>query len=157
DTSFIQQFLIQCRAIALAMREIRKVNPKARLIQTEDLGKTFCTPLLSYQAAFENERRWLTYDLLCGRIDSNHRLWHYLLKYRGALPILEEFLEHPCPPDIIGINHYLTSNRFLDERIERYPPSSHGGNGRHRYADIEAVRVGAENTAGFNMLLQEVW
>ena len=46
-----------------------------------------------------------------------------------------------CPPDIIGINHYVTSERFLDERLDRYPPHTHGGNDRHRYADVEAVRV----------------
>ena len=31
-------------------------------------GKTFSTPALAYQAEFENERRWLTFDLLCGRV-----------------------------------------------------------------------------------------
>jgi dTDP-4-dehydrorhamnose reductase len=31
-----------------------------------------------------------------------------------------------CPPDIVGINHYLTSDRFLDHRTERYPASSRG-------------------------------
>ena len=30
---------------------------------------------------------------------------------------------------MIGINHYLTSERLLDERLERYPPAPHGGNG----------------------------
>ena len=42
---------------------------------------------------------------------------------------------------MIGINHYITSQRFLDERTTRYPANFHGGNGRHVYADVEAVRV----------------
>ncbi|MFC6663282.1 sugar nucleotide-binding protein [Deinococcus multiflagellatus] len=35
----------------------------------------------------------------------------------------------------------MTGERFLDERLERYPACTHGGNGRERYADVEAVRV----------------
>ena len=42
------------------------MNPDARLIQTEDLGYTFATPPCAEQAEFENHRRWLTWDLLCG-------------------------------------------------------------------------------------------
>jgi dTDP-4-dehydrorhamnose reductase len=57
----------------------------------------------------------------------------------------------------MGINHYLTSERFLDERLERYPEQAHGGNGRERYADVEAVRVLAEGCAGAGELLREAW
>ena len=39
------------------------------------------------------------------------------------------------------MNHYLTSDRFLDDRLERYPATTYGGNERQRYADVEAVRV----------------
>jgi dTDP-4-dehydrorhamnose reductase len=70
---------------------------------------------------------------------------------------LEWFGENACPPDVLGVNHYLTSERFLDERLGRYPASTHGGNGRQRYADVEAVRVCAEGTAGPRALLREAW
>ena len=72
DRLFACALLQQCRGIVLAMREIREVNPAARLIQTEDLGKTFSTPKMAYQAHFDNERRWLTFDLLCGRVGPDH-------------------------------------------------------------------------------------
>ena len=32
-------------------------------------------------------------------------------------------------PDMIGVNYYVTSERYLDENIENYPPESIGGNG----------------------------
>jgi dTDP-4-dehydrorhamnose reductase len=63
----------------LAMQEIRKVRPDAKLVQTEDLGQTHSTPLLAYQAEFENYRRWLSFDLLCGRVTPDHWMWGYLL------------------------------------------------------------------------------
>jgi dTDP-4-dehydrorhamnose reductase len=37
DLTFMRALLTQCRAVALSMAAIRKVNPKAQLIQTEDL------------------------------------------------------------------------------------------------------------------------
>lgn len=157
DLSFARALLAQCRATVLAMRAVRSVNPQARLIQTEDLGKTFSTRRLSYQAEFENERRWLSFDLLAGRVTREHPMWSYL-KWVGVEDAeLEWFIENPCPPDIIGINHYLTSERFLDERLERYPAQTHGGNGRDHYADVEAVRVAAEGTAGPYHILKETW
>ncbi len=60
EKQFIQILIEECKATVLAMQEIRKVNPLAKLIQTEDLGKTHSTPTLKYQAEFENERRWLS-------------------------------------------------------------------------------------------------
>ena len=74
EHSFARALLNQCSAILLSMRSIPTVNSSARLVQTEDMGKVFSTPKLAYQAAFENERRWRTYDLLCGRVNRTHRM-----------------------------------------------------------------------------------
>ena len=127
------------------------------LIQTEDLGKTFSTQTLAYQAEFENERRWLTFDLLCGKVVPKTAMWDYFrwlgIDAEGVGMVHSE----QTPPDVLGINHYITSERFLDERLTRYPGSIHGGNGRHFYADVEAVRVCSEGIAGPKAILKEVW
>ncbi len=157
DLMFAKALIHQCRATVLAMQAIRQINPQAQLVQTEDLGKTFSTPLLSYQAEFENDRRWLSFDLLCGRINSAHPLWDYLLKTGIAVDELLWLQDHPCPPDIIGINRYVCGDRFIDERIDRYPPHTRGGNGRHQYADVEAVWVRAEGIDDHTALLKDVW
>jgi len=154
---FARALLAQCRAIILSMRSIRKVNPEARLIQTEDLGKTFSTLTLAYQAQFENERRWLTFDLLCGHVVPGSAMWEYLRWVGVEANELEWFLENRYSPDVVGINHYITSERFLDERVSRYPAAFHGGNGQHVYADVEAVRVCAEGVAGPKALMKEAW
>ena len=59
DRAFVKALLAQCRGVVLAMRAIRNVNPDAKLVQTDDLGKTYGTPRLAYQATFNNHRRWL--------------------------------------------------------------------------------------------------
>jgi dTDP-4-dehydrorhamnose reductase len=139
------------------MREIRAVNPAACLIQTEDLGKTFSTASMAYQARFDNERRWLTFDLLCGRVNQPHRLWNYLRDCGIEERELQWFVENPCPPDVLGVNHYLTSDRFLDERLDKYPVATHGGNNRHCYADVEAIRVAMNADLGPAARLFEIW
>jgi dTDP-4-dehydrorhamnose reductase len=157
DLSFVRALLSECRATVLAMAAIRRVRPDAKLVQTEDLGRVHSTPALRYQADFENERRWLTFDLLCGRVDAHHPLWSYLRWLGVDEAELAWFAEHPCPPDVLGFNYYPTSERFLDERLARYPASGHGGNGRERYADLEAVRVLGAGLSGPYGLLGEAW
>ena len=139
------------------MCAIREINPRARLIQTEDLGKTFSTNKLAAQTRFENDRRWLTFDVLCGRLDHRHPLWNYFLSSGITDRELLWYVENPCQPDILGVNHYLTSERFLDHRTELYPAAAIGENGRERYADVEAVRVPIERDLGPGPRLSEIW
>ncbi|MGB8194158.1 MAG: family 1 glycosylhydrolase [Chitinophagaceae bacterium] len=156
DSSFVTMVMNQAKGIVLAMQAIRKINPNAKLVQTEDLGKTYATKKLQYQAKFENKRRWLVFDLLCGRFNKNHSLWRYFIKYTDEAS-LNFFLENPCPPDIIGANHYVTSERFLDHDIQSYPRCAVGGNRRNRYADVEAVRVNHGQASGLKVLMKEMW
>jgi dTDP-4-dehydrorhamnose reductase len=156
--SFLRATVNQCKAVVLAMRAIRLLRPDAQLIQTEDLGKVFSTPALSYQAEFENERRWLSLDLLCGRVDRGHP-WHETLLANGIEDgELGLFLEWTCAPDLIGINHYVTSDRFLDQAVNKYRANCRGGNGHHRYADVEAIRIDVPSMQlGWKARLSEAW
>jgi dTDP-4-dehydrorhamnose reductase len=154
DRSFVHVLLNQLRAVALAMRAIRLVRSDATLVQTEDLGATHATAPLEGQAEFENHRRWLTVDLQMGRVDRAHPLWSYLV-HSGADP--RELEQCYCPPGIVGINHYPTSERFLDHRVERYPIGARGGNGRLDYADVEAVRAEDCVPMGIEALMDAAW
>lgn len=155
--AFLQALVHEIRATAAAMQRIRAVTPGARLVQTEDLGRVTSTPALDYQRRYEAARRWLSLDLLTGRVDACHPLRRHLEEHGVSADELDGLVERPCPPDVVGINYYLTSDRHLDERLELYPPCHHGGNGWDRYADVEAVRVGEVGIAGHRALLQEVW
>lgn len=155
---FLLALVQQCRGVVAAMAAIRRVTPGAELVQTEDCGRVFSTPRLAYQAAHENERRWLSFDLLFGRVDRHHPAWRLLLDHGVGEPDLQGFLDADARPDIVGINHYLTSDRFLDENIHLYPAHLAGGNGRDVYADVEAVRVAlAARELGPAARLREAW
>src|SRR5688500_1259991 len=96
DRSFLKMLINELKGTVLAKQEIRRINPAAKLVQTEDLGKTFSTPLLKYQADFVNERRWLTYDLLYGNVTRKHKLWIYFLYYIMPQSDLIFFLDNSC-------------------------------------------------------------
>ena len=157
DCSFVRALIHQLQAVRSAMDAFRAVNPHAQLIQTEDLGKVYSTPSRSYQAAFENERRWLTVDILAGCVHERHPLWRWLVSNGATRAELESFIQRPCEPDVVGVNHYITGERFLDERTALYPPELVGSNGRHTYADVEAVRVLENGVAGHLGLIAEAW
>ncbi len=155
--AFARALLNQCRGIVLAMRAIRGINPTAALVQTEDLGRTHSTRRLRYQADFENERRWLTWDLLTGRLNPREPMWQYL-SWLGITPDeMHFFRKYPCPPGILGINYYVTSERYLDERAEKYPSELHGSNGSDFYADDAAVRAREMGIGGTKMVMAEAF
>lgn len=157
ERTFVQALVNQCRAVVLSMRAIRAVNPAAKLVQTDDLSKTYGSAPMAGLVHFFNERRWLSWDFLCGKVDTGHPLWDYLAGTGVPVAELLWFLDNPCPPDIIGVNYYITSERWLDHRPERYPPAY-----RHHYrgldhADIDTARVLATPTPGIGPLLREAW
>lgn len=156
EESFWTALLNQIDATRLAMREIRSVNPDAVLVQTEDLGRTYATAFLKDQSGFDNTRRWMTWDLLDGRVGPDHPFWDRLTSM-GFGDRLRAIADDPCPADVIGVNHYLTSDRFLDHRTYRYPAGNSGGNADVRYADIEALRVLLPPPAGLANALREAW
>jgi dTDP-4-dehydrorhamnose reductase len=155
---FFKVLLSECKATVLAMKAIREINPEAKLIQTEDLGKCHSTPLLQYQADFENERRWLSYELLCGRLTPDKVMYQFMLKKGILEEDLNWFLENNCQPHVAGFNYYLTSERYLDEDMSKYPNEFHGGNQLHAYSDIHTVHVPMEKkNCGPASLLKEAW
>jgi dTDP-4-dehydrorhamnose reductase len=154
DLTFARCLVAECKATVLAIDAIRAVTPSAQLVFTEDIGSTRSTRALRYQAEFENLRRWLSLDLVCGRVDRLHPLRGWLRRIGLADAALDWFLDRPCPPAVIGCNYYVTSERYLDDRLAAWPATTHGGNGVARYADVEAVR--ACGLAGIERLLGEV-
>ncbi|WP_375449891.1 family 1 glycosylhydrolase [uncultured Devosia sp.] len=148
----------ECLGVVLAMQAIRKVTPHAQLLQTEDLGRVFSTSRMQAQADYENTRRWLSLDLVSGLVDREHPMFRALLDAGVDADELALIQRTARPIDIIGINHYLTSDRYLDERLDLFPPQSHGGNGRERYADVEAFRTDLSDAElGPGPRLREAW
>lgn len=155
EADFWLALINQIDGIRAAMTAIRAINPTARLIQTEDLGHTGATLQRAKQADFDNQRRWASWDMLSGRLTKGHPLWDRLVGM-GFEDRLRAMAAAPCSPDILGVNHYLTSDRFLDHRLERYPACTHGGCPVGPLADVEAVRV-VDCPPGLEGALRACW
>lgn len=157
DYSFLKAVFNQCKATVLAMREIKKNIPHVKLIQTEDIGRCQSTHELQYQSQFENERKWLAFDILSGELNPSHPLFHYVISCGITLDDINWSIENHCKPDVLGINHYQLSNRFLDHRLELYPVELHGGNGRQRYADVGVLDTGQAELPAPDEIILECW
>src|SRR3546814_16970507 len=96
--------------------------------------------------------------MLSGRVEPGHRFHDELLCSGISQCQLEELASGAATPDMIGINHYLTSERFLDHRTALYPGHEIGGNGRDRYVDPATERVKRlTGRTGSAERLKDVW
>lgn len=155
---YLRALVNQLRGSVLAMRAVRSVRSDAQFVHTEDGGKTWSTSALEQQRIGREHRRWLGLDLLCGRVDEAHPLYFFLREHGLTQAEILWFGENACPPDVIGLNHYVTSDRFLDHRVEQYPLGYAGGDtGKESFVDVEAVRVRREGIAGTTEVLTDAW
>jgi dTDP-4-dehydrorhamnose reductase len=155
---YIRALFHQIKGTVLAMRAIRTINPDAHLIHTEDGGAIYSTPKLQDYRAQREHRRWLGADLLCGRINRDHPLFAFLLEHGLSETEILWFQENPCPPSVLGLNYYVTSDRFLDHRLDLYPSHFAGGDsGSEPLVDFEAVRVRHRGITGAGKILTEAW
>ncbi len=156
--SFARALVQQIKATSLCMQAVRTVQPEAQLVTTEDGGRTAGRLALERVAEFREHRRWLGTDLLCGRVTADHPLFDYLSLNGISMEELNWFEENPCPPNVLGLNYYLTSDRFLDDRLECYPNHLAGGDtGDQPLVDMEALRVCPDGIAGAAAILTEAW
>lgn len=144
--------LNQVDATRAAMAAIRTEIPDARLVQTEDLGHCYSTHGLAPYADHYNQRRWASWDMLTGRFTRDHALWNRVAAF-GFSDRLAAIADNPCPPDIVGINYYPTSDRFLDDRLDAYdgPPHDEG------FHDVAAARVLDPPGPGLAGVLRQAW
>jgi dTDP-4-dehydrorhamnose reductase len=75
----------------------------------------------------------------------------------GAEPLLADLVSRPSPPDLLGVDTYVTSERWLDHRMRLFPRASWGGNGRRRFADVESVRVVETRFGGIGAAIRDTW
>ncbi len=153
ETSFLTCLVTQIEATIAAINAVREVNPHARLIQTDDLGDTYGTPRLKRLIEHYNARRWLGWDLLTGQVDETHHYWRWIAK-AGLADRVKAICARPCPPNIIGVNHYVTSDRFIDHRVRRYPDLKRPEVGFH---DFTAARVMEPAPPGLESVMRQAW
>ncbi|HVG26240.1 MAG TPA: hypothetical protein VM865_01445 [Acidobacteriaceae bacterium] len=153
--SYLRALLHQLKGTVLSMQAVRRIHPEAQLVQTDDLGNISGTEELRPVWETLNLRQWLPFDLLYGRVDRHHPMFGYMRSAGISEADILWFADHPCPPDVIGINYYATSDRFLDHRLEFYPEDRRSSEGP--FVDVESVRVRRDGIIGVDTLLLQAW
>ncbi|HEX5071074.1 MAG TPA: family 1 glycosylhydrolase [Vicinamibacterales bacterium] len=156
DRAFVRALLVQCLATRAAMAAIRERVTDAELIQTEDISRTTADRSAAAQAEFYQERRWLSFDLLMGYVTPDHALWPYLTAAGADEGLLDSLVQRPCPPSIIGLNYYVTSDRHLLETVDDFPVERRHFAGGAWFVDVEAVRT-ESGLAGHGEHLEAAW
>ena len=152
---FARLLLAQCLAIRAASRAIRDVNPTAQIIVNEDVGRTFSTAPVAADAEYLNERRFLTWDALLGRVTSQHPMHELLGRTSDNKRMLADLNADPGPPDLLGIDHYITSDRYLDHRVSMYPSFRRDSN--VPFVDVEACRVQGVPVGSIARAIRDTW
>jgi dTDP-4-dehydrorhamnose reductase len=154
---FGRLMVAQCHAIRGAARALRRHDRSVRILVNEDAAQTHGTPELAEVVALYNDRRWLTFDLLTGRVDRDHPMWRSLVAIPGVSEDLRLLADDPEWPDVLGVDHYVTSDRFLDHRLDRYATVVTQTDVEHGFVDVELARVAGYEMDGFWRSLQETW
>ncbi len=145
DRAFGTAIVNETLATIAAMERIRRIIPDAQLVTTEDLQRfTAADAGARSLVDFLRERRWLSVELLQGRIVPGHAMHAYLTEQCGvSTNELRELAARATPPDLAAFNHYPHSERYLFTQTS-------GETG-----DVPAVYVAAEPALRVEPLLRE--
>ena len=106
--AFYRMVVNVARAICLATEAIRAGRADARFIHIDTAEghgalDSESEPFVRYL----NERRFLFHDLILGRVDTAHPLWHHLRDEGGLTPgDLAWFHAHAARIDVLGLDYY---------------------------------------------------
>jgi dTDP-4-dehydrorhamnose reductase len=147
----------ECQAIRAASRRLRELDASIRILVNDDAGETYGTKAVADVVEFYNTRRWLSFDLVTGKVDAHHPMWEHVALTRELEYALEELADDPEYPDLLGLDHYITSDRFLDDRTDLYPPEIERRRAIPHFVDVEVARVQGLEVDGFYRSLKQTW
>jgi dTDP-4-dehydrorhamnose reductase len=157
EATFARLIVAQCQAIKEAARALRRLDGSIRILVNDDTGETYGTIEVADVVNFYNTRRWLTFDLLTGKVDPHHPMWEHLTVAPGLETALEDLADDPEYPDLLGVDHYITSDRFLDHRTAAYPAEIERSRTNERFVDVEVARIPGFEVDGFWRSLRQTW
>lgn len=114
---FVRVMLAVCRGIKATTRALHDVDPEIvdYHVDATDLFTT-TDPALADEARLRQHLVFLALDLITGAVDGRHPLRPWLLAHGATDAGLDELLDDPVQPPIIGLNMYPM---FTLKRLER--------------------------------------
>ncbi|TMW71386.1 family 1 glycosylhydrolase [Alteribacter natronophilus] len=95
------------KGIIQTVESVSKEVPDAVFVHVDATKKYYTRDeKLEDEAQLWNENSMVMWELIQGKINSEHPLYSFLLDYGITPSELEVFLENPTEPDVIGVNYY---------------------------------------------------
>jgi beta-glucosidase/6-phospho-beta-glucosidase/beta-galactosidase len=143
DQGYLQIMMQLAKGIVHTAAAIKAHDPDAVLVHVEATGISRASQAqLKSLAQEEQQRGYLCYDLLTGRVGGDHPLMPWLRSNQIALDDLDWMRRQDVPIDIIGVNFYpqwSTQELFVDQRGEL------------------ATRPVEQDGAGFGQLIEDFY
>jgi beta-glucosidase/6-phospho-beta-glucosidase/beta-galactosidase len=140
DSGYIRVVLQAMRGIQTTVEAIQQVDPDAIILPVEASGLSrTAREDLAPIAAEEEQRGFLTWDLLTGRVTPDHPLFPWLVRSGASVDELAALAKKTTPMHAMGLNFYpqwSTTQLYLDRR------------GRLSYRPVE------QDGAGFESMIQ---
>ena len=110
EREFVTMAKNVARALCLAAREVRKLNPAVLLYHIDSCEHHVALDSQTESwVAHANRRRFLFHDLTLGYIDENHPLLPYLRQHGFSEDERHWFQDHASPIDVLGLDYYAHS------------------------------------------------
>jgi beta-glucosidase/6-phospho-beta-glucosidase/beta-galactosidase len=95
------------QGIVETVEAIKEIDPGAVMVHVEAAGLVKAADEeLESLAAEEEQRRFLSYDLVTGRVTAAHPLFPWLLQHGASREALRELERRPLALDVQGLNYY---------------------------------------------------
>lgn len=143
DSGFVRLAMVLVDGMRRTQAAIRAADPQATIVHV-DAGFQWAGDFGPERTkAFLDEWRFLTTELLFGRVGADHVLRPYLLANGAAAEQLAEFAAEPVLPDVLGINYYPGfSRQGFDPQTGRSFPVEAGRDGLLQHVRDYHARYG---------------
>jgi beta-glucosidase/6-phospho-beta-glucosidase/beta-galactosidase len=143
ERGYVKMAIQLAKGILATVAAIKKVQPEARMVHVEATRiYRAAQPELEALAAESRLKGFLVYDLITGRITSEHPLYSWLVASGARLRELGDISSHAITVDVMGLNFYpqwSTQEMFLDAQ------------------DNVAARAVEQDGAGFGAMLEDYY
>lgn len=138
---FVRLTMALARGMVLTQREIGAVLPHARFVHV-DAGFRWADGPTPLDRGLLEERRFLSADLIMGRVDDTHPLRDYLSEHGVTDADLAWFREHAVTPDVMGVNYYPAFTTVRYDEAGASSPVEAGAAGLRDLVELYSARYG---------------
>lgn len=138
---FVTLVRVLSRGMVRTQQEIHAVNPHATFVHV-DAGFRYEGDMSPESRGLLEERRFLSLDLIMGRVDSSHPLRGWLEQHGFSSADFDWFAANQVRPDVIGVNYYPAFTTLRIEQDGRKSPVEAGAAGLRDLVELYGARYG---------------